>query len=314
MSRSPAIPKTEATPRISVLMPTYEDFSHVQEGLASLYAQTYPHIELLITDDGSSHFPEEALKALCAELAAKRSGEPITLRILRNEHGGTVRNLNAALRQAQGAYIFFLAADDAFYAPDVLARWVAYFQKTGARAVTCIRVSGGPDGPQALPTPAERVRLQFLPLKKLYNDLCIGNYISGSCTAYEASLLRETGFFDEAYTLLEDFPKFLALLRQGERIHFLDMPAVRYGAEGVSSDPSASPLLWEDHRTLLQREISPHCRYAKIVTRLYGGIFKAQRPSIFAKIVAKLLKNWYYRYALLRRSRQAEKHSEEKSW
>ena len=84
---------------VSVLIPTYNRLELVCEAIASVRAQTYPHYEIIVADDGSSDGTVEALRLE-------------DLQVLSLTHGGQARARNAALARARGQFICCLDADD----------------------------------------------------------------------------------------------------------------------------------------------------------------------------------------------------------
>jgi glycosyltransferase involved in cell wall biosynthesis len=57
---------TEMLPKVSIVMPAYNAGHYIAETIASVQAQTMPHWELVITDDGSSDQTAEVVNALAA--------------------------------------------------------------------------------------------------------------------------------------------------------------------------------------------------------------------------------------------------------
>ena len=101
--------------RVSVLMPTFKQSTFIRRALESLLAQTYPHWELLILDDGS---PDET----CATVEPYLTDTRIKyLRLKRNQGLGAA--LNQLTAMARGQYLAYLPSDDIYY-PEHLARLV----------------------------------------------------------------------------------------------------------------------------------------------------------------------------------------------
>ena len=105
--------------RVSVITPFLNPGRFLAEAVASVLAQTYPHWELLLVDDGSSDGSAEAARAYA-------DAYPDRIRCLAHEgranRGASAsRNLGAAM--ARGEYIAFLDADDV-YLPHKLAEQV----------------------------------------------------------------------------------------------------------------------------------------------------------------------------------------------
>jgi GT2 family glycosyltransferase len=99
---------------ISVVMPCHNAAPFVEEAVASVLGQSYPQVELVVVDDGSTDGSTEILQRLASE-----HPERITL-ILQNRDGPFAAR-NHALAHANGNYIAFLDADDTWQ-PDALAR------------------------------------------------------------------------------------------------------------------------------------------------------------------------------------------------
>jgi glycosyltransferase involved in cell wall biosynthesis len=90
-------------PLITVVIPTYNRKSLVQQSIGSVQAQTYSNWELIVVDDGSTDESFEALSAI----------EDPRIRVIRLEHTGNIafaRNIGA--RSGRGEWISFLDSDD----------------------------------------------------------------------------------------------------------------------------------------------------------------------------------------------------------
>jgi hypothetical protein len=97
----------------------------VRQALASVAAQTYPAIELLIVDDASPDGSPAEIEAWLAQAPAGRFARPPVYWPLASPHGNC-RAFNLALAQAQGQFVIDLAADDWLH-PDRVATQVAAF-------------------------------------------------------------------------------------------------------------------------------------------------------------------------------------------
>ena len=69
----------------------------------------------------------------------------------------------------------------------------------------------------------------------LFRQMYGSNMIVGCCTAQSRELIDKYGMFDERYRIIEDYPRYLRLSREGVRIHFFDRVVVKYRMGGVSS-------------------------------------------------------------------------------
>jgi glycosyltransferase involved in cell wall biosynthesis len=90
-------------PKVSVIIPCYNQGVYLDESVDSVLAQTFQDFEILVVDDGSTD--AETINML------KDAAWPNT-RVIRTENQGLSAARNNGIREAQGAYILPLDADD----------------------------------------------------------------------------------------------------------------------------------------------------------------------------------------------------------
>ena len=90
-------------PKVSVIIPCYNQGTYLGEAVDSVLAQTFQDFEILVVDDGSTD--GETVKIL------KGSAWPKT-RVIRTENQGLSAARNTGIGEAQGSYILPLDADD----------------------------------------------------------------------------------------------------------------------------------------------------------------------------------------------------------
>lgn len=97
---------------ISVVMPCYNGAPYVEEAIDSVLGQSYPQLELIVVDDGSTDGSTDLLQQLAA-------ANPDRISLIYQNRAGPFVARNQALARANGNYIAFLDADDAWH-PDAL--------------------------------------------------------------------------------------------------------------------------------------------------------------------------------------------------
>lgn len=101
MSRLPeAVASCPSRPLVSVVIPVYNGERFVGEALASVFAQTYRPIEVVVVDDGSTD-DSAAVAASFAEV-----------RVLSQPNGGVAAARNTGIRESRGELVAFLDQDD----------------------------------------------------------------------------------------------------------------------------------------------------------------------------------------------------------
>lgn len=104
----------DPAPLVSVVIPYYRMHRFVAETVASVFAQTYPRIEVLIVDDGSF----DPADVVLAELATR-----YPLRVIAQANGGLGAARNFGIGQSRGRYVLPLDADNVLE-PEFVARCV----------------------------------------------------------------------------------------------------------------------------------------------------------------------------------------------
>lgn len=89
--------------RVSVCMPTYNGEAFIEAQLRSILAQLGPEDEVVISDDGSSDRTIDTIV---------RIGDPKVRLFTGNNYRSPIYNMENALRQARGAFIFLADQDD----------------------------------------------------------------------------------------------------------------------------------------------------------------------------------------------------------
>ncbi|WP_202033851.1 glycosyltransferase family A protein [Massilia sp. Dwa41.01b] len=98
---------TTAIPRVSVLMPTYEQAAFLPRALDSLFAQTLADWEVIVIDDGSSPATRAAL--------APWRGDPRVRYVRHERNEGLGKSLNLGLEMARASMVAYLPSDDVHY-------------------------------------------------------------------------------------------------------------------------------------------------------------------------------------------------------
>lgn len=104
-------------PLVSVIIPAYNAQDFIGEAIRSVLEQNYPHIELIVVDDGSTDRTAQEARAF---------GERV--RVLEKANGGAAAARNYGISVAQGELIAFLDADD-IWLPGKLSTQVSYLMQ-----------------------------------------------------------------------------------------------------------------------------------------------------------------------------------------
>ena len=99
----------------TIVIPVFNGTSTLREAIDSALAQTYPHFEVLVVDDGSTDGSADIV----------RSYDDNRLRMVQQANGGLNSARNTGIREARANYIGLLDADD-LWEPTKLAKQMAH--------------------------------------------------------------------------------------------------------------------------------------------------------------------------------------------
>lgn len=221
-------------PLVSVITPTYNRAAFLGTAIESVLAQTYPHFEHIVVDDGSTDETPALMKRYLKDRRVCYLTQP-------NQGQSVARNL--AIAHSSGEFICFLDSDDIWF-PDKLREQIEVFHSHPETGVVYgdyvfIDEHGKLLDLKNMPRHSGRVTA------KLLQD----NFISMNTTMVRAALIRDAGGFAPEDRLSEDYGLWL---RVSIRSEFLYVPRrwarYRVGPNQLSSQ--TIPRLYSNVRVL----------------------------------------------------------------
>ncbi len=197
----------EYQPRVTILIPAYNEESAIVETVEAALASGYPRLEVLVVDDGSAD--------RTADLVRENFGRDRRVRLLQQPNRGKPAALNHGLSEATGQVIVSIDADT-IVDPEAVPRLVRHFAdpKVGAVAgnVKVANRNKWITRWQAL----EYITSQNLE-KRAFDLLNCIPVVPGAAGAWRADVLRESGGFS-GDTVAEDTDLTLTIRRNGWKI------------------------------------------------------------------------------------------------
>lgn len=112
-------------PQVSIVIPVYNGSNYLREAIDSALAQTYPNIEIVVVNDGSTDDG-------ATEEIAKSYGEKI--RYFSKENGGVSTALNMGIDVMGGEYFSWLSHDD-IYEPNKIEIEIEAVRKENQKVI-----------------------------------------------------------------------------------------------------------------------------------------------------------------------------------
>lgn len=183
---------------VSIITPLYNGERFVAQTIESVLAQTYPHWEMIVVNDGS--------KDKGADIVQQYAAKDKRIRLYEQPNGGCASARNHGLREAQGRYYCFLDSDD-YWDPTFLEEQIRFMTEKDAAIVTgCIR--------RVDENNKEILQPQIVPVRMDYYDILKSCNLPCLATMIDASRLHDIRFREELRNLRDDYALWLSLMKQ----------------------------------------------------------------------------------------------------
>jgi glycosyltransferase involved in cell wall biosynthesis len=258
-------------PFLSVITVTLNPGAALRATVASVQVQTFPGIEHIIKDGGST----DGGLAFLSKLHYGATG-PRRLQVCADK--GIYDAMNQALAQARGEYVCFLNGGDVLRAPDVLGR---------------IHDAIVPTRPDLLYTDYEfgPDRIYGRSPPRLSRHLLFRKNVNQQCCFYRRDAFTRWGGFDTAFRILADY-EFLARLvvtHHGACRH-LPLRAIHYQWGGVSESRAQQAQVRRELHALRRRYFTP-LEYSVLLT-----LWTLTMPRLRMRLSrSPRWTKWYYR-------------------
>lgn len=199
-------------PRISIVTVCFDAEAHIEQTIESVLVQTYPNIEHVVVDGGSTDGTSAIIERY-ADRIAKRVSEP---------DDGIADAMNKGVGMATGDFILFLHADDYLLDKDTVDRAVREIDGSHDFFLFSVQFS----------TP------RGFELRRAHGFRWLTNFKLGHChqgAICRRALFQEIGPFDTSYRVNMDYDHFMRAYRRGKRAKEIDFPIAVMRDTGVSS-------------------------------------------------------------------------------
>lgn len=247
-------------PLVTVIIASYNHGPYVEASIRSVLAQTYPFVELLVIDDGSTDDSVARIRALQAE-------HDFDFRVQPNQ--GLTRTLNDAIARARGSLIAPFGSDDIML-PERLALQVEYMAGKPEVGICAgnIELMHADGTPYA--EPRQRVDIPFRRLD--FDDMFLERkpYPPAPTLLFRKEALQAAGGFNPEIRL-EDLYIELKITRAGYFIDALGVPLARYRKHQTNSYKNIRFM--SESILKIYREYADHPQYEEVRIRFLNSMF-----------------------------------------
>jgi len=234
---------TDLQPLVTVIIASYNHGPYIEQSIQSVLDQTYPNIELLVIDDGSTDDSVERIQRLQAE-------HGFDFRVQQNQ--GLTNTLNGAIARARGSLIVPFGSDDIMM-PDRIAVQVAYMDGKPEVGICAGNIELIDAEGNLFPEKRQR---RDVPFRRLdFDDMFLERkpYPPAPTLMIRREALDKVGGFDPSIRL-EDLYIELKITHAGYFIDGLNVVMARYRKHATNS--------YKNHRFMIDSILSIYAQFS----------------------------------------------------
>ena len=228
------------TPRVSIIMPAYNDATHITQAIESIQSQSYGFWELIIIEDGSTDSTLEVITGMAAQ--------DDRIRIIQHVgNKGLTASLNDGLNEAKAEFIARLDTDDYWSNSDKLQKQIDFLDSNPDHALVgaggvAMDESGKELFPLNFPSGDEAIRKEIL----------AHNCFIHSSVMFRLNAVKKLGGYKNTEKYAEDYELWLALGLQ-YKFAVLPIAAVNYRINATGLTQTRNTSQWQAAINLIKR-------------------------------------------------------------
>ncbi|MCI8265966.1 MAG: glycosyltransferase [Lachnospiraceae bacterium] len=241
---------------VSVVVLSYRSAETIVETLESIKNQTYPNIELIITDDAS---PDNTVQVV-QQWIAKNEGALTAIKLVTSDKNtGLPANINRGLKAATGKYYKGIAGDD-YMTADAIACYVRFCEEhPNVFPIAKVHLFNDQNPDAVYPDVQAYCERCYEFARKDYQEqyrmlLVQNRIVAPSATFYTMDFIRKIGGYEECYRWFEDYPMNLEAMHAGYKFGLLDKEIVWYRMSDKSVTASSLSRLKKTEMKLFFRK------------------------------------------------------------
>ncbi len=236
-------------PIVTVIVVSYNSSQFIIETLESISKQTWKELELIITDDCSKDDTVE----ICRNWLDKNKERFICGKIITSEiNTGVSANANRGLKAAEGEWIKLLGADDTLKQDCIEDNMRFVGTNSDVKVLfSQVEIYKNTFKPEnliettpAVPYNPNGILGADMSAASQYKMLLVSDRIHFTPGAFHhRKTILSVGGFDERFKLLEDYPLWLNLTRNGHKLYFMDKITVNYRRHANAINNTGIPYI-----------------------------------------------------------------------
>jgi glycosyltransferase involved in cell wall biosynthesis len=264
---------------VSVIIPCFNAAKWLAEAIDSCFQQTYPNIEIIVIDDGSTDNSLEIIKSYDNKIIWKSCP---------HQGGNHARNLAFAL--SKGEYIQYLDADD-YILPEKIERQVHFLETTGADVVygDWRYQHHLPDGKSYL----DNIEISGAQADIL-ESLLVNWWTAVASLLYRRTAIEKSDGWDEELAVAQDRDFFLSVVINGAKVVYQPGCYSVYRRYGNVTVSSSSKSRWIQCQMIVLKKVEKKLLKLNKLSNKY----RCAMAQCYFELAREALKSDYYKLYL----------------
>lgn len=261
---------------VSIVIPVYNGANYLREAIDSALGQTYPNVEVIVVNDGSTD------SGRTADIALSFGSR---IRYVEKANGGVATALNRGIHEMRGKYFSWLSHDDVYYA-DKIARQVATLGtfEDDKTILFC--------NYDIIDEASQLIGRGGIDQFALDNPLLliVGTYVNGCSMLVPTTAFAAAGLFNEALRNSQDNELWLRMAMKGYRLRYVPDVLIKSRRHGEQGSITTSEAHAEETRAFYLwalQFIGPRHRVEN-AAGLFRILFAKRLPSVARRLLRML--------------------------
>jgi glycosyltransferase involved in cell wall biosynthesis len=213
------------TPKISIIIPCFNDSRYIEQAVESALNQTYPNKEVILVDDGSNAQTKSVLKSI----------EPKITKLITQHNQGQSAARNNGINLAKGEYVIVLDSDDYFEPAFCEKAFSIINSLQDIKLITCYTTLIFED----------KSSRRYIPRGGTLRDFLPSNSAVGGVLFKKKDWERVGGYDEEMRNGFEDWEFFIRILKGGGFTQVIQEPLYNYRRRNNSTTNIANSKKYE---------------------------------------------------------------------
>lgn len=242
---------------ISIIITHYNQNKFLKNCINSILNQKDINYQLIIIDDCSDEFDKIKLEKYIED--HKKENLKSLIIIKNDQNIGTTRSLNKTLKNVEGDYSIFVAADDELNNDNCITKTIDYFKQQNLDILITQQ--------NMMDNNLEKVYYKYVESKfikiiessnnkTIFNLLSRGCFFPAGATIYKSSYIKKYKF-DEECRLIEDWTTYLRACLLNAKMGYYNVTTINHRDGGISHSAETT----KSHEDFIRDIYTIYCKY-----------------------------------------------------